>query len=1033
MHIWRAIPRVLGCVVLVLMSFTLAPLRSSTTYAQEDRPQGGQDPYVDALMESMTVDEKIGQLFIVTFEGDSADIGSDITNLIANYKIGGVMLLDTNRNFSNTTPVAEQVIPLTRLLQTWASVESIPLTMTVGITVTATPTTTTEPLTSTVTQAGATPPISLTVPVSTVTPVTAAAAGPVPSVTLTMQAVVTPSLTITSTEQITEMLPARENFVPLFVAVPHEGDGYPYTHLINGLTAVPSSMAVGATWTTTDALTVGEIVGRELSTLGFNLLLGPSLDVLDRPRPDRATNLDTRCFGGDPYWVGVMGQAYVRGVHQGSSGKVGTVVGHFPGLGASDRRVNQEVPYVPKTLLELSSTELVPFFQVARDSTADGLGVTDAIMTAHVRFRGARARPLSFDAEAMRLLMSLPELSPWREVGGVVVSDALGVPAVRKYYDPNLQTFNHRYIANAAFNAGNDVLLLSQFALTDSWEAHYRNIIDTIEFFREQYRTDVSFQASVDQAVRRILTLKHRLYPEFSLPAVLPELANAEAILGKGTAEVVRIAQQAVTLLAPETTERLPEPPLPGQDLVILVDDRRGSDCVECEPYYLIEPDALSRTLVKLYGPQASGRVDPNRISTYTFSQVKLFLNEPAAYPELVTRMTASLSRAEWVLFVMLDVDVDQYPDSDAVKAFLALRDDLLQGKKAVVLSYGAPYYLDTTEVSKLTAYYSFYSKVPGFIDSSVRALFQEFPPLGISPVTVEGVNYSLFAQLEPDPNQVIQVFQTGLPATTDAGTPQPLEVKKGDKLKLHTSVVLDRNGHPVPDGTSIEFRFYYPLEKLETRQVALTVDGVASTEFALDRASSLEISVIGSQAKLLARVPEAENVEFQTVVPPTATSTATHTPTPTPSPTHTATPTSTPVPSPTPTHTATPAPTSTPIPTKRVTGRTLSVSVLGVAALGIIVFLGLVAKGGTTARAASWGLLAVVGGLLGYDLYAVGIPRALTASPMVEKWGALSATGMGCLVTLLAARLGMLVRHRAQAGKGKEQEPQRPDDHGAG
>jgi hypothetical protein len=39
----------------------------------------------------------------------------------------------------------------------------------------------------------------------------------------------------------------------------------------------------------------------------------------------------------------------------------------------------------------------------------------------------------------------------------------------------------------------------------------------------------------------------------------------------------------------------------------------------------------------------------------------------------------------------------------------------------------------------------------------------------------------------------------------------------------------------------------------------------------------------------------------------------------------------------------------------------------------------------------------------------------------------------MGCLVTLLAARLGMLVRHRAQAGKGKEQEPQQPDDHGAG
>ena len=1024
---WRAIPRVMCCVVLVLICSTLAPVRSGTTYAQGDRPKGGQDPIVEALMKRMSGDEKIGQLFMVTFEGNGADVGSDIANLIANYKIGGVMLLETNRNFSNAAPVAEQVIPLTRLLQSWASVESIPLTMTAGITSTVTPTTTAGPLTSTVVPTKALAAFTpTTVPTNTTTSVTATVSAAVPSVTMTVQVALTPSGSITSTEQITRM-PGRRDFVPLFVAIPHEGDGYPYTHLINGLSAVPSSMAIGATWNATNALTIGQIVGRELSALGFNLLLGPSLDVLDRPRPDRAIELDTRCFGGDPFWVGVMGQAYVRGVHQGSSGKMGTVVGHFPGLGGSDRRVNQEVAYVPKTLQELSSTELVPFFQVARDSSPEGLGITDAIMTAHVRFRGARARPVSFDAEAMHLLMSLPELSPWREAGGVIVSDALGVPAVRKYYDPNLRTFNHRYIASAAFSAGNDILLLSQFALTDSWEAHYRNIVDTIEFFREQYRRDVSFQASVDQAVRRILTLKHRLYPEFALAAVLPELANAEAVLGQGTAEMVRMAQQTVTLLAPESTERLPEPPLPGQDLVILVDDRRGSDCAGCEPYYLIEPAALSRALVKLYGPQASARVDPKRISTYTFAQLKHFLFEPAAYQELVARMNASLAGAEWVLFVMLDVDVEQYPDSDAVKSFLALRDDLLQGKKAVVLSYGAPYYLDTTEVSKLTAYYCFYSKVSGFLDTSVRSLFQEFPPLGISPVTVEGVNYNLFARLEPDPNQDIQVFQPGLPATTGKGTPQPLDVRKGDKLKLRTSVVLDRNGHPVPDGTPIEFRFYYPLEKLESRQAALTVDGIASTEFALDRASSLEISVIGSEAKLLARVPEAENVEFQTVVPPTPTATTTHTPTATPTPTHTPTATTTPVPSATPTHTATPTPTTTPIPAKRVTGRTLSVSVLGIAALGTAVFLGVVATGHATAGAARWGLLAVVGGLIGYDLYAVGIPWTLTANPVVEKWGALAATGLGCLAILLVARLGLLIWRRGRAGKRKEQAHQQP------
>ena len=97
--------------------------------------------------------------------------------------------------------------------------------------------------------------------------------------------------------------------------------------------------------------------------------------------------------------------------------------------------------------------------------------MTHALMSSHIRYRGLQGdirqftAPISFDAEGMNTLTTLPEITPWRESGGVIVSDALGVPAVRKHFDPALESFPHRRIAKEAFLAGNDILSLVQFDL----------------------------------------------------------------------------------------------------------------------------------------------------------------------------------------------------------------------------------------------------------------------------------------------------------------------------------------------------------------------------------------------------------------------------------------------------------------------------------------------------------------------------------------------------------------------------------------
>jgi hypothetical protein len=97
------------------------------------------------------------------------------------------------------------------------------------------------------------------------------------------------------------------------------------------------------------------------------------------------------------------------------------------------------------------------------------------------------------------------------------------------------------------------------------------------------------------------------------------------------------------------------------------------------------------------------------------------------------------------------------------------------------------------------------------------------------------------------------------------------------------------------------------------------------------------------------------------------------------------------------------------------VTGTTLSMALMGVVGLALVVFLILVGWGRSVSSAVRWGLLSVIGGLVGYDLYAIGVPGALRARDISERWGALILCVMGCALTNLVAVLGQLLWRRMQ------------------
>jgi beta-N-acetylhexosaminidase len=721
--------------------------------------------------------------------------------------------------------------------------------------------------------------------------------------------------------------------------------------------------------------------------------LGPSLDVLETPRPLTPGGLGTRVFGGDPYWVGSLGRSYIRGVHAGGAGRVAVAAKFFPGYGASDRDPVEEVPTVRKSLEELTHIDLLPFFMVT-GAAADEAATADALMSAHIRFQGFQGNirettsPVSFDPRAFAQLMALPELSTWREAGGLTVSDALGTRAVKRFYDPAEREFNPRRIASEAFIAGNDVLFLADFGLNPRQD-QTRNIADVIAYFTQRYTEDRTFASRVDGAVARILQLKLRLYGgRFELQSALrPDERLAE--LGQGRPRVLDLARHAATLISPSLEElaaRAPEPPGPAERLVFITDSQVGRQCTECALTPLLDRKALENAVLQFYGPSGSGQVNnPRNLQSFTFDDLATYLNAranppPTAAPETpapeALPVETALNQADWIVLAMLNV-TSASPDGNLVSTFLSQRPDILRSKKIVVFAFGAPYYLDTTDLSKVTAFYALYSRAPAFVEVAARLLFRELVPGGSPPVSVEGVDYALIRVTAPDPAQTIQLFsdtplsEAGTPAPSETVTPT-LGLKVGDMLDLRTSVILDLNGHPVPDGTPARFMLVYTAGD-GSRDFAFidteTREGVARASLTLNRIGFLEISIsepaVERSTKLQIPVQQGTTFFITPIAPPT------DTPTVTPSPTVTPTPSATATISPTPEASGDLQPRGT-----RVGGGDFIVMLLGLVAVLVAGYR----LGGADAqprRAVRLALLGAIGVLAGYNFFALSLPGA--------------------------------------------------------
>jgi beta-N-acetylhexosaminidase len=710
------------------------------------------DAFLDRVVASLTVDERLGQLVMVNFVGDDVSAQSDVAALVRDYKVGSVLVTASNGNVVNRGDTPAALAALTSGLQQQAF------------------------------------------------------------------------------EATHRGDGASEYFLPLLIATDNEGDLFPFTNVTNGYTAVPNNLTIGATWSKTHAAATGSIVGKELSAAGVNMLLGPVVDVLDNPRSGGNGDIGTRSFGGNPAWVGELGRAFVRGVHQGSGGRMLTVAKHFPGHGGSDRSTDNEVPTVNKSLDQLRAAELSPFAEVDREDAADAAGTADGMMVSHIRYRnflGTGAPftpPISLDAAAFNGFMDLPEFSKWR-AGHLVMSDSLGVPAVKKWYaqQQGQPDFPNRSVVKDALMAGNDLLPLIEFYRDPDhrgWKDNQLPVIqDSIQYMRDQYAADPDFRRRADDAVRHVIAAKLRLYPKLQQSQVLVDASAASAVAGKGADEMRSLAEDALTLLQPPTVSelraRLPRGPQSPEKVLIV-------ECWEdCYPYRVMPQLALQNQLLAAYGPAGAGRLKPEDVGTVSFGDLDAWLTKPADPANAAT--AKAVADASWMLFALTEYNPTDHPASGAVKRFLDAPPVDLRNKNLVAIAYNVPYHLDSTEVSKLSAYFAVYNKTEAAIAAGFRALFGDATPKGSSPVNVSGIFYNVAEAVQFDLGQkiTVAVFGEAPDAVHDART-----------VPLVTGPILDRNGHSVPDGTTVSFTLTKD-DATTTTASGKTGDGMAGAQVA--------------------------------------------------------------------------------------------------------------------------------------------------------------------------------------------------------
>ncbi|MFF9100171.1 glycoside hydrolase family 3 N-terminal domain-containing protein [Streptomyces rubrogriseus] len=300
-----------------------------------------------------------------------------------------------------------------------------------------------------------------------------------------------------------------------------------------GATAYPVPLSWGATFDPETVRRMASAIGRDMRAVGVHQGLAPVLDVVRDARWGRVEET----IGEDPYLVGTIGTAYVQGLE--SAGIVATLK-HFVGYSAS--RAGRNLAPSSMGPRERADVLLPPFEMAIRE------GGARSVMNAYTDTDGV---PSAADEELLTGLLR----DTWG-FEGTVVADYFAIAFLKTLHGVAAEWSD---AAGLALRAGIDVEL-------PNVKTYGAPLTEAVADGRVP-------EASVDRALRRILTQKARLGlldPDWNpLPAALEgaDLDDPAALRGRidldtpeNRALARTVAEEAVVLLSNDGTLPLDRP-----------------------------------------------------------------------------------------------------------------------------------------------------------------------------------------------------------------------------------------------------------------------------------------------------------------------------------------------------------------------------------------------------------------------------------------------------------------------------------------
>jgi len=315
---------------------------------------------------------------------------------------------------------------------------------------------------------------------------------------------------IQSKEQLKVLVSDITQYVnrPIVFAIDQEGGVV--TRLEEGFTISPGAMAISATGNSQNAFKAGEILGREMRTLGLTWNLAPVVDINDNYLN---RSMGVRAFGDTCERVCGFSQSFYEGLKVSGCAACAK---HFPGSGSIEVDPHLDMPVLKKSVDELMVHELIPFKQLIDKGI-------ESVMISHVYLPEImnKKNPSVVSSEVMQNL-----LIEGLGYKGILISDDLTMGGVANFY--NIEEASYH-----ALMAGMDVIDICH----DS-----EKMVRAHNYLIQKASTD----PKVLEAVNRSFEKVDQFIKGFSMPVT--EINSINIGSNENIRQMQQIADQAITI-----------------------------------------------------------------------------------------------------------------------------------------------------------------------------------------------------------------------------------------------------------------------------------------------------------------------------------------------------------------------------------------------------------------------------------------------------------------------------------------------------